>query len=96
MNRSRPAPTARRNPYAGRSELVLESYSRAAVSIAQTTARKATRAIRDRANKFEAHKDKKQMLGSEPNFNDVDKAVAVICDLYKKYYYLLKQSSLSI
>lgn len=55
-----------------------------------------TKAIRDRADKFEAHKDKKQKLDVEPNFNDVDIAVKVICDLYEKYYYLLTQSSLSI
>ncbi len=55
-----------------------------------------TKAIRDRADKFEAHKDKKPKLEVEPNFNDVDNAVEVICALYKKYYYLLTQSSLNI
>ncbi len=54
-----------------------------------------TKSIRDRADKFEAHKDRNQKLPSEPVFNDIDKSVDVICELYKKYYYLLTQNSLS-
>lgn len=52
-----------------------------------------TKSITDRADQFEAHKDKNPKLEAQPNFNDIDKSVELICNLYNKYYYLLKQSS---
>ena len=55
-----------------------------------------TKSIRDRADKFEAHIDKKPKLKSIPTFNDIDNSVEIIAKLYKKYYYLLKQASLTI
>ncbi len=56
----------------------------------------ATRSIRDRADKFEAHMDKKPKLKNTPTFNDIDNSVVVIAQIYKKYYYLFNQKSLTI
>lgn len=56
----------------------------------------ATKLIRDRADQFEAHIDMEPKLDALPTFNDIDNSVNVIGDIYQKYYYLLKQSSLSI
>lgn len=54
-----------------------------------------TKKIKNFANKWEAHWDKKRFQITVPNFNDLDKAVRTVIDIYKKYYYLLKQKSIS-
>lgn len=54
-----------------------------------------TKKIKDFADKWEAHWDKKRFKVTTPNFNDLDMAVIRIVAIYKKYYYLLKQSSIS-
>lgn len=56
----------------------------------------ATKSVRERADKFEAHLDKKPKLKSIPTFNNIDNSTAVIAQIYKKYYYLLNQRSLTI
>ncbi|GEM_PF-2680017 len=55
-----------------------------------------TQTVRDRANQYEAHKDKKPKLKNPPTFQDIDQSVEIITIIYKKYYYLLKQASLTI
>ena len=57
---------------------------------------KTTKLVRDRADQFEAHIDMKPKIESLPTFNNVDNCVEVITEIYKKLYYLLNQSSLSI
>ncbi|MCC7571466.1 hypothetical protein KO465_09155 [Candidatus Micrarchaeota archaeon] len=56
-----------------------------------------TRAIKDRADRWEAHWDKKRTkLKQNPTFDDLHRAVEVIIKIYTKYYYLLTQSAISI
>ena len=55
-----------------------------------------TKAIRDRADQFEAHIDLNPKMDSQPTFNDIDKSVDIIVKIYKKFYYLFKQASINI
>ena len=51
-----------------------------------------TKSVAERADKFEAHKDKKPKLQSIPTYADIDKSVQIVTELFNKYYYLLNQS----
>lgn len=53
-----------------------------------------TKKVADHADKWEAHWDKKRYTTGTVNFNDLDKAVRVLVEVYKRYYYLLKQSTI--
>jgi len=55
-----------------------------------------TKPIRDRADQYEAHIDLNPKRDTDPTFNDLDQSIGIIVKLYKKYYYLFKQSSISI
>lgn len=56
-----------------------------------------TRSIKDRADRWEAHWDKKRTkLKQNPTFDDLHLAVEVIIKIYTKYYYLITQSAISI
>ena len=54
-----------------------------------------TKKIKDYADKWEAHWDKKRLQVATPTFNDLDSTLICITRIYTKYYYLLKQSSIS-
>ncbi len=50
-------------------------------------------AVCNHRDKRIAHSDRNQQIPKEPVFNDIDKCVNVIEELFNKYYYLLKQSA---
>lgn len=58
-----------------------------------TELKRITEAISNHRDKRIAHSDKKQVIPIEPEFNDIEKSVDFMEALFKKYYYLLKQSS---
>ena len=53
-----------------------------------------TKKVKDYADKWEAHWDRQRFKVKYPNYRDLDFAVDSITEIYKRYYYLLKQSSL--
>jgi len=54
-----------------------------------------TKKITDYANKWEAHWDKNRSKVARTTYRELDKAVGVVVKIYSRYYYLLKQKSIS-